>query len=600
MRTDWSNVRIDPLSRLLPRLWRHLEPKRKQQTAILLVLMVFASFAEALSLGAVLPFLGALAAPERVFEAGPLQPVIRALGITRPHDLLLPLTLALVITALLSGVARIVLLWVSTRVSYAIGADFSISIYRRTLYQPYSVHVSRNSAEVISGIAGKASAVVSVTLLPILNMVSGALMLVTVVAVLIAIQPVIAISAFLGFSAIYAPIILVANKRLAIDSARSARELNQVMKALQEGLGGVRDVLIDGAQEVYCRVFRNADLPLRRASGTIAIVGTMPRYGIEALGIILIAALAYSMADRQSGLAGAIPILGALALGAQRMLPALQQIYGSWTTMRGGRYLLMDALELLEQPLPAYADQPPPPPIPFTEAIRLERLSFRYGPGLPDVLRDIDLTIPKGARVGFVGTTGSGKSTLLDIIMALLQPTRGRLLIDGTEITEATVRAWQARLAHVPQAIFLSDTTIAENIAFAVPVAEIDMARVRRAAEMAQIAAAIEEMPKKYDTVVGERGVRLSGGQRQRIGIARALYKRASVIVLDEATSALDTATETAVMRSIDSLGPEVTLLIVAHRVTTLRGCTHIVEIEEGRLARQGTYDELLAPAAAR
>ena len=565
---------------------------------MLLGLVFFASFTEALSVSAMLPFLGVLAAPERVFSMPALQPVIRMLHVSRPQELLLPLAAALAVTALLSGIARILLLWVSTRVGYAIGADFSLSIYRRTLYQPYSVHVSRNSSEVISGIAGKASAVVSYTLLPIQNMVAGALMLVTVVSVLIAIEPVIALSAFVGFSAIYAPIILLANRKLATESARTSRELNQVMKALQEGLGGVRDVLIDGAQEVYCRVFRNADLPLRHASGTIAIVGTIPRFGIEALSIVLMAALAYSMAGRPSGIAGAIPILGVLALGAQRMLPALQQIYGSWTTMSGGQYVLADALDLLEQPLPSYADQPPPAPMPFTKAIGLERVSFRYGPELRDVLLDVDLTIPKGARVGFVGTTGSGKSTLLDIIMALLHPTRGTLTIDGTEVTTENVRAWQAHLAHVPQAIFLSDTTIAENIAFGIPRPEIDMARVRRAAKMAQIADMIDEKPLKYDTLVGERGVQLSGGQRQRIGIARALYKRASVIVLDEATSALDTATETAVMGSIGSLGPEVTLLIVAHRITTLRGCTEIVELEHGNIIRCGTYDEVLGALA--
>lgn len=587
------------MPQLLRRLWQHVDAKRRRQYGLLLVLMIIASFAEALSLGAVLPFLGVLAAPDSIFGARKLQPLIHALHLTKPHDLLPPITLALVIAALLSGITRIVFLWVSTRVSYAIGADFSISIYRRTLYQPYSVHVSRNSSEVIAGIAGKASAVVSVTLLPILSMASGALMLVTVTAVLIAVDPTIAISAFLGFTAIYAPIILVANKRLARDSERTAREITQVTKALQEGLGGVRDVLIDGAQEVYCRVFRNADLPLRRATGTIAIVGSMPRYGIEALGIVLIAGLAYSMAGRQGGIAGAIPMLGALALGAQRLLPALQQVYYSWTTLRSSRYTLIDALTLLEQPLPPWADQPPAAPIPFTEAIRLDDLSFRYGPDLRDVLRDVDLTIPKGARIGIVGTTGSGKSTLLDIIMALLQPTHGRLIIDGIEVTTQNVRAWQTRLAHVPQSIFLSDTTIAENIAFAVPRAEIDMARVRRAAEMAQIAGAIDEMPVGYDTLVGERGVRLSGGQRQRIGIARALYKRASVIVLDEATSALDNATESEVMAAIDSLGPDITVLIVAHRVTTLRGCTEIIELEEGQIVRRGTYDEVLGAAAA-
>jgi ATP-binding cassette subfamily B protein len=287
-------------------------------------------------------------------------------------------------------------------------------------------------------------------------------------------------------------------------------------------------------------------------------------------------------------------MLGALALAAQRLLPLVQQGYAGWTSMLGGQASLRDVLTLLEQPLPAYSVLPPPTPIPFRKEISLDDLHFRYSPDGPWVLRGIDLQIPRGSRIGLIGTTGSGKSTLLDIVMGLLAPTTGVLRIDDTLLDEANHRAWQTHIAHVPQAIFLADTTIAENIAFGVPFGQIDHARVHRAAQRAQIAATIESWPKGYDTFVGERGIRLSGGQRQRIGIARALYKHADVIVFDEATSALDSDTERAVMEAFDSLDEELTILIVAHRVSTLKDCDRIVELSGGVVQRIGTYQHMI------
>lgn len=590
-------MKTQNLSSLLRRLWRHVSPRRRVQLAMLLVLMIVASFAEVLSIGAVLPFLSVLTAPEQVFSSHLAQPVIRLLGLKEPGQLLLLLTIVFAAGALFSGAMRLILLWAQTRLSHAIGADFSISIYRRTLYQPYSVHISRNSSEVIAGISSKANGVVSSTILPLLTILNSALMLTSILAALLIIEPTIAISSIAGFSSIYVIVILITRKALMRDSQRISRDQSQVVKALQEGLGGIRDVLIDGTQAAYCDIYRNADMPLRRAQANIAIIGGAPRFGIEALGMVLIAALAYFMASRSGSMAAAIPVLGALALGAQRMLPVLQQAYSSWTSMRGGHVSLSDALDLLDQPLPAYANAGALEPMPFNSAIELRDLSFRYAAQAPWVLHSLNLTIPKGARIGFIGTTGSGKSTLLDIIMGLLSPTAGRMAIDGVEVTPENHRAWQAHIAHVPQAIFLSDATIAENIAFGIPSERIDLERVRQAARKAQIASAIESWVDQYETMVGERGVRLSGGQRQRIGIARALYKRADVIVFDEATSALDNETERAVMQAIESLGEELTVIIVAHRLTTLKECTQVIELSDGRIARVGTYQDIVLRA---
>jgi len=555
--------------------------------------MILTSFAEIFSIGAVLPFLGVLTAPNRVFEHPAAQSFIQILEITSPEQLLLPLTIIFGLAALTAGAMRLLLLWADIRLSFATGADLSISIYRRTLYQPYAVHIARNSSEIINGISTKTGTVIHVIVM-LLNLVSSSVMLSAIMIALLSFEPIIALTAFGGFGLIYAFIIWLTRSRLMINGQLVARESSYVIKSLQEGLGGIRDVLIAGSQLTYLKIYRDADQPLRRAQGNNLFISQSPRNGMEALGMVLFAALAYTLARQSEGIANAIPVLGALALGAQRLLPVLQQAYAALTAIRGEQSSLQDTLELLDQPLPDYANQPPAEPIPFRKQISLRRLSFRYSPQTPWVLKNVDCTILKGDRVGFIGTTGSGKSTLLDIIMGLLKPTEGALEIDGLPITTCNQRAWQTHIAHVPQAIFLTDNTIEENIAFGEPKDQINHERVRQAARQAQIADIIESWPEQYQTLVGERGIRLSGGQRQRIGIARALYRQADVIIFDEATSALDNETEQAVMQAINNLGEDLTILIIAHRLTTLKNCTQIVELSDGCIKRTGTYQNIV------
>ena len=586
------------LPQLLARLWRHISSRRRRQFGFLLVLMLIASFAEILSIGAVLPFLGVLTTPERVFEHSLAQPFIQILGLTEPAQLLLPLTITFGLAAVVAGVMRLWLLWASTRLSFATGADLSMSIYRRTLYQPYEIHVARNSSGVINGIWSKVKGVIGGVIVPVLTLISASIMLIVILIAMLSVEPLIALATFGGFGLIYVSIIRITRIKKIRNSKAMAHESTQVVKSLQEGLGGIRDVLIDGSQEAYCHIYRKADLPLRRAQGSIHIIANSPRFGIEALGMLLIAVLAYTLAQEADGIAKAIPILGALALGAQRLLPVMQQSYAAWTSIQGFQVSLQDTLDLLDQPLPDYANQPAVKPLPFQQQIKLNQLSFRYSPQSAWVLRNLDLNIAKGSRIGIIGATGSGKSTLLDIVMGLLRPSEGSLEIDGQPVTIENHRAWQAHIAHVPQDIFLADSTIEENIAFSIPKDQIDHERVRQAAQQAQIADSIDTWPKQYQTFVGERGVRLSGGQRQRIGIARALYKQADVIIFDEATSALDNETEQGIMQAIEGLSTELTILIIAHRLSTLRNCTQIVELGSCGILRTGSYQNIVIPSS--
>lgn len=548
--------------------------------------MVICSFAEIASIGAVLPFLGVLTSPETIFTHELVQPLIQFLGIQLPSELLLPATLIFITAALLAGFLRITLLWVQMRLAMAIGADFSIKSYETTLYQPYSLHVSRNSSEVLAG-ARKAESLVSIIIQPTLTVISSILVLVAVIGTLFAIHPVTALATFMAFGLIYAGVVGVTRHRIAKNSRIIAVQQVTLTKLTQEGLGGIRDVIINGTQPLYSKMYREAFMPLQLAHVSNHLVAASPRFVVEALGMVIIAVLAYMLT---AGIGAgertnhAIPVLGALALGAQRILPLLQQAYNAFITIKGNQASTQDALDLLNQPMPEDVYDRRTSPISFNFDITLEDVGFRYATKDRWILRHMNLRIPKGSRVGFVGVTGSGKSTLLDIIMGLLTPTEGSVLIDKTPLSAEQVQAWQAHISHVPQAIYLSDTSIAENIAFGIPADSIDMQRVQQAAEQAQISATIESFSNGYRTLVGERGVRLSGGQRQRIGIARALYKRAKVLIFDEATSALDNETEAAVMQALETLSRETTILIIAHRLSTLRNCDFVVELLNGNV----------------
>lgn len=579
---------------LLAQLWRHLSRRRRRQFGMVLGLMLISTFAEVVSLGAVLPFLGILTSPDSVFRHPTVAYIAQEWGVTSADQLVLPLTIAFVTAALLSGAIRLLLLWASTRLAFSSGADLGIEVYRRTLYQPYWVHVARNSSEVISGITKKVDSVVFYVLMPVLTLLSSTVLLIAITLVLIAIDPLVALVATIGFGISYGLIAWMSRRRLHRSSQRIAYEQTRLVRALQEGLGGIRDVLLDGTQPVYCEVYRQADRPLRQAQSYIVFNGGSPRFAMEALGTVLIAVLAYGLSRQVGGIAAALPVLGALALGAQRLLPALQQGYAAWANITASHASLADTITLLDQPLPAEVLQPVPAPLSFCDAVQFDAVRFRYKNDGPWVLDDLNLTIPKGARMGFVGRTGSGKSTMLDLLMGLLTPTEGGLLVDGQAVSGNRLRAWQRTIAHVPQIVFLADTTLAENIAFGIRRDAIDMQRVQQAARQAQIADFIESRPEGYDAFVGERGIRLSGGQRQRIGIARALYKQASVLVFDEATSALDNATEQSVMDAIEGLNRDLTILLIAHRLTTVRRCDIIVELGHGRVVAQGSYEQLL------
>jgi ABC-type bacteriocin/lantibiotic exporter with double-glycine peptidase domain len=578
---------------LLRRLWAHLSFRRRGQFLLLLGLSGVSAFAEMIGLGLVFPFLGVLVSPEKVMAMPVIGKITSFLGISSTDELLFALTAALVVATLIASSVKLLLLWGSARVSITAAGDLSVELYRRTLYQPYAMQISRNSSEIIAGVSTKVSHSM-LFLHQSSTMLSSVPILVALIMTLVAIDPRAALMSGITFGTAYILISRIVKKRLRHNGETLSSEAPRTVKALQEGLGGIRDVLLDGTQAYYCALYADSNKKIRRAQSANSFINMAPRHLMEALGVTFVVLLAYWLTLEGNIGPSALPILGALALGAQRMLPILQAIYGAWANILSSEASVLDTLALLDQPLPAEALRAIPAPLELKRCIRFESIDFLHHGAGELILKDINLTIAKGERLGIIGPTGSGKSTFLDVLMGLLPPSGGRLVVDGVSITAENSFTWRQSIAHVPQSIFLADASIAENIALGKSVADIDMDRVRCAARQAQIAELIESRPDGYFTRVGERGVQLSGGQRQRIAIARALYKNASVLVLDEATSALDNTTEKEVMDAVQKLDPGLTIIIVAHRGASVRGCGRVVRIEAGRMVADGSFEEVL------
>lgn len=458
------------------------------------------------------------------------------------------------------------------------------------------MHVQWNSADLMAGINAKSNALV-ICINLFITIITSSILLATVLLTLLLASPFITLTAIIGFGFLYLCIITLTNGRLVRNGKIMAVQHAAIARYLSESLGGIRDVLLDGTQEIYCRNHKIADSEFRRAEGSNSFLGQSPRYVVEMVGMLAIIGAAYFLAFYSNSGVGAIPILGVFVLGAQKLLPSLQQIYGSWAGIQANKTYFLDALDFLDLPLPYQCElQNNNCKLEFKRSIDLVNISYRYAPKLDYVLKNINLTIYKGARIGIIGKTGGGKSTLLDIMMGLLTPTSGEIKVDGQVIDDENREAWRGRIAHVPQSIFLSDNSIAENIALGINPSGIDFERVKNVAKKAQLDETISTWPEGYKTRVGERGVRLSGGQKQRIGIARALYRGKEIIILDEATSALDAETEADVMRAIEMLNEEnMTVIMIAHRLTTLKSCSSIIKIENGSIVAIGSYQEIVA-----
>ena len=576
---------------LLKKIVPHIGKRNLFSIIVLQFLSFLSSLVEAVSVGAIIPFMALIADPEKVYNSIYLKKYIIYFSLNK-SQLIFSITTLFISLVLLSALLKWIFIYLNTKISNSIGSLLAYNLFKRTLYQPYITHISRNSSEIISGVTRANDLVISI-ILPFFLLFNSIFTIVLLSSVLLYLNPYIIISTFFCIAIFYLIVMKIVKRKLLLESQIMYSRKPLLYKILQEGLGGIRDILIDGSQSFFSDLYYKNETQFKKSQIKVTLINNTPNIAIQSFGICLIAFLAGYMATKQN-MSSTLPFLGALAFGYLRISPAIQQIFTSWTSLKSGHVSLKYVVDFLNINLPEYAIKPLPSALTFEDSIALNNITFQYSNNNPFIFNNLNLNIKKGSRVGFIGSTGSGKSTLIDIIISLIEPTSGYIKVDDIIIDKKNFRSWQMNIAHVPQTIYLSDNTILENIAFGIPKDKIDFDRAVDAAKKAQIYDTILLWENKFETQIGERGVRLSGGQRQRIGIARSLYKKAKVIVFDEATSALDGETEGDVMNSIDLLGSELTILMVAHRISTLKNCDYIYELKNGQLILHKNFNELL------
>jgi ABC-type multidrug transport system fused ATPase/permease subunit len=577
-----------------------LTPRERRSFFLVLVLVLAMGFVETVGVAAIVPFMLVLADPAAIERHAVLADVYAALRFTDPHTFMMFLggvVFVIVVGGLLFKAFAFYAVYRFTMMrSYTI----SNRMLRGYLFQPYTWFLNRHSAEIGANILGDVAKVTTKALLPAMKVLTYGTVVVGLVVLLVLVRPAVAFAAAGLLGGSYVLIYVFVRKylhRLGHERHLANRARFQIAG---EALGGIKDVKLLGLEDALLARYRKPALEVARHDATSTILADLPHYLLEAVAFGgMLAFVLVLLVTGNGSLAAIVPTLAVYAFAAVRIFPALQRIYNSLAQMRFAQPTLdrlyddMQAAEANLRTLPPRRKDAPT--LRLGAELALEEVHYAYPLAERPALRGLSLAIPARSTVGIVGGTGAGKTTAIDVVLGLLAPDAGRLLVDGVPIVAENRAAWQRSIGYVPQQIFLTDDTVSANIAFGLDTAGIDQAAVERAAKIAEIHDFIlAEMPQGYATPVGERGVRLSGGQRQRIGIARALYHDPDVLSLDEATSALDNLTEKAVMDAVHNLGHAKTIIMIAHRLSTVRDCDTIFMLEGGRVVAQGTYDDLI------
>jgi ABC-type multidrug transport system fused ATPase/permease subunit len=584
--------------KIINRIFKKISRLKKLKLIFLVSSMFLASFAEILSIGTVIPFIATITAPDILNEYPflELQKLLVNWGFT--IDLRYFFSIFFIITVIIAALFRFFVLRFQIILSNKIGADLASKIYENCLKMPFEFHSMNNSSELIVGVTSKTNAIVFSIILPFLSIMNGIIASIMILITLMFVDFKLTIFSFSSIALIYLFISVITKSYLNRFGEIIRKESGRVIKSLQEGFGGIRDVILNNNASYFIENFRSSDLPVRFSNANIQVLEQSPKFFVEAFAICAMVLLTLILDDNKENTSLLLPSIAALVFAAQKLLPLVQQSYSGWSIMKGNIASANDALNLLELDPSAHNVSDGLDKINFNNKIQIIDLSFKYKSSkkevLPNILNNLNVEINRGDRIGIVGSTGSGKSTFLDIFMGLLEPSSGSIIVDNTKLNKSNIKSWYKKISHVPQNIFLSDVSVMENIAIGKNLDDIDLNKVVQAAKKANIHSVIKELEDKYLTNIGERGIRFSGGQRQRLAIARALYDESEIIVLDEATSALDDGTESNIMKSINELSDEVTIIIVAHRTSTLASCNKIILIEDGNISYTGSYEDYL------
>ncbi|GMT39392.1 MAG: ABC transporter ATP-binding protein [bacterium] len=578
-----------------------LDARERRNALILFVMMLFMGLFEVVGVVSIMPFIAVLAKPDVVYTNSYLSATYQFFGFSTTNNFLLFLGGMLFVLVVGSLAFTALTKWVTVRYVQMRNYSLSCRLLQGYLERPYSFFLNRHSADLGKTVLSEVSGVIGKGLMPAMELVANVIVAALIISLVVAVDPMVAAIALVVLGGAYATIYLSLRSyltRIGVDRVSGTRQCYQIA---QEALGGIKDVKVLGLEKGYIHSFQNPAMRLARINTKLKFISEVPQFAMQAIvyGGMLIILLALMVA-RDGDLAAVLPLIALYAFAGSRLNPALQTIYRSFTILRFSKH----ALDTLHRDLveigsiggaASIINDRSHGLLRLQSELQLDNITYSYPQAEHPALIDLSLTIPAKTTVGLVGSTGAGKTTVVDIIMGLLVSQQGEMRVDGIPITGGAIRDWQNNLGYVPQHIFLTDDTVAANIAFGTPPNEIDQDAVERAARIADLHHFVmEELPNGYQTMVGERGIRLSGGQRQRIGIARALFHDPDVLVLDEATSALDNLTEKAVMDAVHNLGHRKTIILIAHRLSTVRECDVIFLLEHGKLKASGTFTELV------
>ncbi len=577
------------------KLFRILSKKEKQKLALLVFALLFSSFIGVAGIASIMPFVSVLANPG-VIKTNPILSWLYAtLGFGDTNSFMLYLGLVLLGIFVFSNIFLTMTIWMELHFIRMVGYSMTRNLLVKYLSQPYSFYLMRNSAELSKNLFSEVQQVLGYLVKPLMEIITKGILALAILVFLIIVNPQLALAMGVLLGGTYALIFMFVKRKLTKNGLQRVSMNTRRFKLANEAFGGIKDIKLLGKEEIYIDRFSKPARLYEKSLAVAQILGKMPKYAMETVAFGGMLAIVLFLFATRNEISEILPLLALYAFAGYRLLPSLQDMFAGVTQIRSN----LASLDIIYNDLKGVEGLKVPrrtdtSVLPFKQRIEIRRISFKYESAATFVLKNFNIDIQANSTVGVVGPTGCGKTTLIDIILGLLIPAEGCMAVDGTVIDDSNRHRWQNNCGYVPQQIFLADDTITRNIAYGVPDAQIDMDAVTRAAKTANIHDFVSrEMTEGYDTIVGERGVRLSGGQRQRIGIARALYTDPSVIILDEATSALDGLTETAIMEAVNNLARKKTIIMIAHRLPTVRRCDVIHVMQKGKIVESGTYTSL-------
>lgn len=582
--------------RFMVKIFYLLSVDERSKLTLLLAMVFISALLDAIGVASIMPFMTVLTNPDLIQKNTVLSIGYRYFGMPNSQLFLFFLGVLVFILLILSQGFKALTTFYQLRFSFQVECSLSRRLLEGYLYQPYAWFLNQNSSDLSRAILSEVNQVINFAVMPAINLIAYSSIVVALVAILVAVDPVLSLSAGLTLAVAYGIIFKFFSQRIKNIGEESVRFNKGRFAEINEVFGAIKEVKFNGLETVYLKRFNRFAENYAERQASAQTILQIPRSLLETIvfGGMLLTTL-YLMNSR-GGIINAMPIIALYAIAGYRLMPALQHVYASISAIHFALPLLDKLNKELIQARSIVVLNPEctQSEITLAESIKLDNISFGYPNAAFPTLKNLSISIPVGAKVGFIGKTGGGKTTLVDLILGLLDPSAGSLIVDNQVIDKKNSRQWQRLIGYVPQHIHLVDDSVAANIAIGVGYEDIDLLAVEQAARLANLHQFIsEQLPDGYATKVGERGVRLSGGQRQRIGIARALYRRPKILVLDEATSALDGLTEKDVMDGIDQIGGELTIIMIAHRFSTLKNCDQIFVIDNGIVRQQGTYSDL-------